>query len=110
MTPDAELSLTQVQIMSDIANKLPTFMITLPNAAIDSDEALRNLVVVNSEVDQLVDLKFMEDVSQFSGDLLSGIEKSTQHKHRIFHVTELGLMFFWVPRNEDGSLKPVLVN
>ena len=57
-----------------------------------------------------MDLKFMEDVSQFSGDLLSGIEKSTQHKHRIFHVTELGLMFFWVPRNEDGSLKPVLVN
>ena len=112
MTPDAELTLSQLQMMTEIANNLPTFIISLPNPYLDNADIQQQLVLTNSEVDQLVDLMFLEDVTKHSQVMMDELAVTTGHRHRIFHVTKVGLAFFRLPREEDGTVsqKPLAVN
>ena len=93
MSPIAELTITQMQIMSEVARSMPTFLMGLPNDT-DDDDTMRRLAGANSETDQLVSLGFLDDVTKHSQGMMELMEKASGRKNRVFHITEMGRAFF----------------
>jgi len=93
MTATAEITVTQMQIMADVATRMHTFIIGVPIEGDPEGNRIR-MTVAASEADQLVTLGFLEDLTEQTSMMLADLEQATGRKHRVFNITEMGKSFF----------------
>lgn len=89
----AEITVTQMQIMRDVALNMPTFIMGTPN---DGDPAglKADLTITVKETLALVDLGLIKEITSESQDSIDSLNKVSGRKHHLYQITEMGRAFF----------------
>jgi hypothetical protein len=89
----AEITVTQMQIMRDVAMNMNTFIMGKPNEG-DPAGLRADLEITVRETEGLVALGFIEDITSLSQDRMTALDAISGRKHRLYTITEMGRAFF----------------
>jgi hypothetical protein len=89
----AEITVTQMQIMRDVALNMPTFIMGTPNPG-DPEGLKADLEITVKETNGLLDLGFIEEITSQHQSKIDSLNKISGRKHHLYQITEVGKAFF----------------
>lgn len=84
----------QLNTMHDVFSGMPTFLLVVPDSGFDIPEAFERFTESNREVNQLVELGFLEDITSANKENLAKYTTITGRIFRMFRGTDLGRYMF----------------